>query len=156
MNGKKIAAAAALTLLFGCSACFAVACGPSAGTDDSASYSAASEEEPVVTLDRTSASIECWASLTLYADVRNTEEILVWSSSDPSIASVDGGVVSALKVGEAVITATAGGASATCEITVTESTVAPVLRIDQTEIGVYEGESYVLAVRADWNNEPVD
>lgn len=48
---------------------------------------------------------------------------IVWTSGDPSVASVDGnGKLTALKIGETVITATAedGGHSAECEVTVTE------------------------------------
>ena len=43
---------------------------------------------------------------------------IVWSSSDTSVATVADGVVTAEKTGEAVITASAGGYNATCEVTV--------------------------------------
>ncbi|MBQ8838857.1 MAG: Ig-like domain-containing protein [Bacteroidales bacterium] len=48
-----------------------------------------------------------------------------WSSSDESIATVENGLVKALKLGEAVITATAadGGYTAECKVTVQESTI---------------------------------
>ncbi len=46
---------------------------------------------------------------------------VTWISSDPSVASVNGGVVTALKEGSAIIRATAGGKSADCRVTVTDS-----------------------------------
>ncbi len=43
---------------------------------------------------------------------------IVWSSSDTSVATVADGAVTAEKIGDAVITASAGGFSASCEVTV--------------------------------------
>lgn len=48
-------------------------------------------------------------------------EIVEWKSSNPSVATVNNGTVSALKIGTTTITATAGTQMATCEITVTYS-----------------------------------
>lgn len=44
---------------------------------------------------------------------------IVWTSSDSSVATVSNGTVTAVKAGSATITATAGGKSATCAVTVT-------------------------------------
>lgn len=44
-----------------------------------------------------------------------------WSSSAPEVASFDRGTVTALTPGETVITATAGGVSASCKVTVLEA-----------------------------------
>ena len=46
---------------------------------------------------------------------------VVWRSSNNYVATVDGGVVTAVSAGVAVITATAGAYSASCTITVTET-----------------------------------
>lgn len=47
---------------------------------------------------------------------------LTWSSSDPSVATVRNGVVTAVSAGTAIITATcAGGYSASCEVTVSDT-----------------------------------
>lgn len=45
-------------------------------------------------------------------------ETVTWSSSDDSVATVENGTISGLKIGTATITATAGTATATCEVTV--------------------------------------
>lgn len=48
----------------------------------------------------------------------NTTDVIVWSSSDDSIASVANGVVTAKTEGTATITATCGNYSASCAVTV--------------------------------------
>ena len=61
------------------------------------------------------------ASGTLTAPVApaDTTDTVTWSSSDPAVAAVSGGTVTAMKVGTATVTATAGGKSASCTVTVT-------------------------------------
>jgi len=61
------------------------------------------------------------ASGTLTATVApaDTTDTVTWSSSDPAVAAVSGGTVTAKKVGTATVTATAGGKSASCTVTVT-------------------------------------
>jgi len=75
-----------------------------------------------VSLDQSSLSLEVGQSATLTATVYPddaTDRSVSWTSSDSSVASVDAfGKVTALKKGSAVITAAAGGKSATCKVTV--------------------------------------
>lgn len=90
----------------------------------------APEPDPIpvtdVTLNLTSATMECGESLRLTATVSpayadNTS--VRWSTSDPAIANVDPtGLVQALSPGSVVITVTTddGDLSATCEITINE------------------------------------
>ena len=77
-----------------------------------------------VVLDKTEVSLMIGESVTLTAGVDYTGSIIpsvVWSSSDEAIITVSSsGVVNALKVGSAVITATASNKSASCTITVTD------------------------------------
>ena len=47
-----------------------------------------------------------------------TDRTIVWTSSDPEVVSVENGRIVSHKTGTAVITATAGGKSATCVVTV--------------------------------------
>ncbi|MDY4819468.1 MAG: Ig-like domain-containing protein [Bacilli bacterium] len=72
-------------------------------------------EPDSVTLDLTSHTMNVGESITLTATANGT---VTWSSSDPTVASVDNGTVTGVKAGTATITATVGTASATCEITV--------------------------------------
>ena len=56
-----------------------------------------------------------------------TEKDVTWTSSDASVATVVNGKVTAVGAGDATITATAGGKSATCKVTVSTKTPEPVL-----------------------------
>lgn len=58
------------------------------------------------------------AQLTATVQPANTTDSVVWSSSDATVASVSGGLVTAHKAGTATITATAGSVSKTCTVTV--------------------------------------
>ena len=49
-----------------------------------------------------------------------TDPAVTWESDKPDVASVENGVVTAVKEGTAVITATAGDKTASCSVTVTE------------------------------------
>lgn len=74
-----------------------------------------------VTLDQTAATVMVGDSLTLNATVTPadaTDKSVTWSSSDETVATVSDGAVTAKAAGTATITATAGGFSATCAVTV--------------------------------------
>ena len=77
-----------------------------------------------VTLNKTSTSLYVGDTETLTATVapaNATNKAVTWTSSNPSVAKVENGVVTALARGTAVITATAAdgsGASASCTVTV--------------------------------------
>ncbi len=74
-----------------------------------------------VSLDQTSATMEPGGTLTLVAVVKPSnakDKSVKWSSSDQAVATVNNGTVTAVAVGSATITATAGGKSASCAITV--------------------------------------
>lgn len=80
-----------------------------------------------VTLDKATAELTVGNKVTLTATVTPTtatDKTVTWASSDTSVATVASGVVTAVKIGTATITATAGGKSATCAITVREMTAA--------------------------------
>ncbi|MDE5774614.1 MAG: leucine-rich repeat protein [Muribaculaceae bacterium] len=77
-------------------------------------------------------STEEWAgkvgesfNIAVYANPGNTtDRTIIWNSSDSSVASVDkNGNVTAVSVGSAVITATVGRVSATCEVIVTSAAI---------------------------------
>ena len=76
-----------------------------------------------VTLDKATATLEVKENVTLVATVtptNATNKDVTWSSNNETVATVANGVVTALTVGKATITATTvdGSFKATCEVTV--------------------------------------
>ncbi|HQG68335.1 MAG TPA: Ig-like domain-containing protein, partial [Paludibacteraceae bacterium] len=80
-----------------------------------------------VTISETSKTMHIGDIDTLYAQSQyegNIVPSLSWSSSDSSVVSVDkNGKISAQKKGNAIITASAGDKSATCNVTVDDEIV---------------------------------
>ena len=101
-----------------------------------------------VSLDRNNVTLEVDQTTTLVATIHPNdadEKTVVWTTSNASIATVTGGVVKAVAVGTATITASVGGKSATCTVTV-NSNVVPVtsVTLNKTELSLVEGESETL------------
>lgn len=77
-----------------------------------------------ISLDKTTATVKKGEKVTLTATIspsNATNKALTWTSSDESVATVSGGVVTAVGAGTATITATTkdGGFKAECAVTVT-------------------------------------
>ncbi|MCD8128320.1 MAG: Ig-like domain-containing protein [Oscillospiraceae bacterium] len=109
-----------------------------------------------VALDQTEAALTVGETLTLTATVEPedaTDPTVTWTSDNESVATVTGGVVTAVAIGTATITATAGDCSATCAVTVTaaqtgdntESNVA--MDVSATELTVGDTVSVTVSVK---------
>ena len=103
-----------------------------------------------ITLDKTEVSLEVTETAALVATVLPelaTDKSVKWSSSNEAIAVVDeNGVVTAISIGEAVITATTvdgSNLSASCKVTVIP-TLAVSIELDQTEARVEEKSEFQL------------
>ena len=80
-----------------------------------------------MTLNKSSLSLRVGENETLIAKVlpdNATDRMITWTSSKEDVATVDSsGRVTAKSVGEASITASAGGKSATCSVTVDNNSI---------------------------------
>ncbi len=89
--------------------------------------------------------------------VSGAGETVAWSSSDPQKVSVENGVVVALQTGVVTITASSGDQSATCTVTVTESSYVPLLSLVQTseELDLLIGDTFTLRPTVTYRGEEV-
>ena len=72
-----------------------------------------------ISLSSSSESIVKDETATITATTTPSGQHVTWISSNPAVATVAGGVITAIAVGTAVITATSGNYSASCAVTVT-------------------------------------
>lgn len=71
-----------------------------------------------LSLSASTSTLTAGDTATITATVTPSGAPVSWSSSNPSVASVDGGVITAKSAGVAIVTATAGAYSAQCTVTV--------------------------------------
>ena len=107
------------------------------------------KEEPApikvssITISQQSIQLKVGETKTLTATVspnNATDKTVIWTTSDASVATVKDGVVTAVKVGSATITAKAEGKSATCKVTV-EATPVSSITLDKTSVTLKAGET---------------
>lgn len=100
-----------------------------------------------IMLDQTNLILQLGSGVTLVATLspeNAVDKTVTWESSNPSVATVDeGGRVTTVGVGEAVISARAGKVHATCKLRVNPVPVSSVA-LDRTELVLEEGESATL------------
>ncbi len=98
-----------------------------------------------VTISSTTASITAGETLTLTATVTPANASLrtvEWSSTNPSVATVSGGLVTAVDAGECDIVATCLNLQAVCHVTVTKTTI--YITLDQHEARLLPNHSLTL------------
>lgn len=101
------------------------------------------------------------AAQTLTATVKPenaTEKTVTWTSSAPTVATVDNGVVTPVGEGVAVITATAGSVSGKCNVTVSAAAVAVTgvsLSSETLDLGIGSTEQLVAFVEPEDADNPI-
>lgn len=105
---------------------------------------------PSVTLDKTSLTLytKKVTSAVLKAEPVHISGVINWSSSNPKVATVLDGKVTAKKAGTAVITAEIGGYKATCNVTVKK----PSLKVKKS-VTLKKGKKYTLKTTAEPKNK---
>ncbi len=86
-------------------------------------------------------------TVTLKAAVNGPKAAVAWTSSNPAVASVKSGKVTAKAEGTAVITATANGIADTCSVTVKQGSI----NITQDEANLYLGGTEVKTLKLTTN-----
>ena len=106
-----------------------------------------------VIFDKTEVKVYQYEQVTLICNAKGTNEKIVYTSSDETVASVDAnGLVTATdKVGKVTITATAGGVSATCAVTVEKSPYHPQIVLNSTNYTIEENSTLSFNVVTEWN-----
>ena len=88
--------------------------------------------------------------------VEGSEEAPVFLSSNENILTVDEkGVVTAVGIGSAVVTAKLGNVEATCEVAVKKSPYAPEIALERTVVSLEEAGEYSMSVSTLWNKKEV-
>ncbi len=138
--------ACATTLL--CASVGLAAC-KKGGDDDSAGNLTGGLE-----LKQTLMSLDRYESGTLVATVDgSSNSAIVWSSSNPSVASVTDGRVVACGEGTTDITATYGTQTATCSVTVEDSGIVPTLSLGNADVAMLKDGEYSIDARVVYKNE---
>jgi len=100
-----------------------------------------------IELSETSKTLKISESFTLKAEVKpaNTtdDKTVSWASSDASVATVNNRIITAIGLGEAVITAQAGTITATCKVTVIPVDVAGIV-LSEIEKEIQAGDNFTL------------
>ena len=101
-----------------------------------------------VELNQTTLELKAGNTATLTATVSPegaTNKDVTWTSDKPEIAAVEGGKVTAVNEGTAIITAKAGDKTATCTVTVTKADVAvESVTLDKTSLDLKTGDNTTL------------
>ena len=101
-----------------------------------------------ITLDRISVTLEEGQTTTLVATINPSDadnKTVTWSSSNSQVATVSGGVVTAVAEGTAVITASADGKEAKCSVTVQNSVIQVTsVTLNKSTLSLQKGQSETL------------
>lgn len=122
--------------------------------DSSSVETPAPESKGEVKLNETFLTMQVYDKATLTATLEDVEGAVLWTTSDASVVTVDGGNLYAKKEGTAVITATVNGISAKCEVTVGAPTTAPVLSFS-SDVRVNVKGTFESKITATWKGEEI-
>lgn len=108
-----------------------------------------------ITLSQKDITVDMYDMVILTVDVKNSEESVVWTVNDATVASVSDGAVKGIKEGETVVKATVGEAFATCNVVVVKSAELPIIKTEYSEMRLYTGDVYEFEVLTKWKDKAV-
>ena len=112
-----------------------------------------------IKLNRSAIELNVGDTFTLTAELKGFEAEITWESSDKSVAEVDGGKVTAISAGEAFVTASAGGVSASCVVKVAKDTQRPLLSVAnvyEDRLTMYRKDEFTLLPEVTYKGEKVN
>ncbi len=112
--------------------------------------------EVTLTLDKKDLTVDMYDEAELVANVKNSDEAVVWTSDNEAIATVADGIVKGVAEGETVVKASVGGKTASCNVTVTISSEIPAIRTEYSEMNLYSGDEFDFEVYAKWKNKKIE
>lgn len=141
-KGKKwLVGVCAALMAFGLASCV-----PDNNTDSPITSvpDSSSVVQPNVTLSTETLSLDLFERETLTVSLQELTGDVVWTTSDAAIATVQDGLVRALGVGTATITATVGEYSATCAVTVARGELTPEFDVLGEDFSIMKNKQYTL------------
>ncbi len=120
------------------------------------SVSGGTDIQNTLTLTRTSVQLVYGETAVVVAKYKDEDgKTLVWQTSDSSVATVDGGVITSVGLGSAVVTATYGSLSATCAVSVSYGAYQPTLKVDHIgdELSLLKNEDYEVNAHVLFNGK---
>ena len=110
------------------------------------------ENKVSIELDHYVYEMDLLEEFTLKATTTASANEVEWISSVESVAKVDGGVITPVAVGETVITAKVGDASAICYLTVVDRHEIPVFTVSARTLTLLPGDTYRVSANLKYNN----
>lgn len=120
-------------------------------------YTSAKSSNVSVTLDKKLVALEKGESYTFDVTVTGSNDEVVWEITDDSVAKVEKGKVTALKEGNAVVTAKVKDKAARCQIKVSDNglVLGIVTNVGNEKLSILVGDSFDLTYEARYNNKIV-
>lgn len=101
-------------------------------------------KKPKLTLSQTTLEMGLFENKILTATLENSNATIVWSSSNSSVITVVDGKVSAVNIGSATVTVTAGSLKANCDITVVRGSLTPEFDAIEDTLTLVKGSAYPI------------
>ena len=101
-------------------------------------------------------NLEVYDSYLLTYTLTGTTSAVSWSSSNNEVATVKDGLIDALQVGNAVITASVAGLTATCDVNISSPSEAPVLHLSINEVKLEKNKTAYVDLNVTYKGKVIE